>query len=211
MKNRMRAPFSTALAIAIGLIVLSGYFFEFDIVINLRRIFLQWAVILASVALLVGVFNLFSVHWRKLSRGEKGSIYSLVLILALIVTTGIVGFFGPTAVWSMWIFNYVQLPIESSLMAIIAVIVIYALARLVRRKVNLFTLIFLGATILLLLSSAPILGVQIPGLQGPAGLHDLIVRLPVTAGVRGILLGVSLGIVATGIRVLLAGDRPYGG
>jgi hypothetical protein len=211
MKNRIQAPISTSIAIAVGLIVLLGYFFELGSLVVLRRIFVQWGVILASVALLVGVTHLFSVHWRKLSHGDSGSIYSLVLILALIGTIGVVGYFGPTATWSMWVFDYLLVPVESSLMAIVAIILIYALSRLVRRKITIFSLVFLGVTLLLLLSAAPILGIEIPGLQGPAGLHDLIMRVPVTAGMRGILLGVSLGIVATGLRVLLGADRPYGG
>ena len=211
MKNRIQAPFSTAIAISVGLVVLLGYFFELGLLVNLRRIFVQWGVILASVALLVGVVHLFSVHWRKLSQGESGSIYSLVLILAMIGTIGIVGYFGPTAPWSMWVFDYLLVPVESSLMAIVAVVLIYALARLVRRKITVFNLVFLAVVILLLLGSAPLLGIEIPGLQGPAGIHDLIMRVPVTAGMRGILLGIALGIVATGLRVLLGADRPYGG
>jgi hypothetical protein len=31
------------------------------------------------------------------------------------------------------------------------------------------------------------------------------------AGARGILLGVALGTVATGLRILIGADRPYGG
>jgi hypothetical protein len=210
MKNRIQAPFSTAIAIAVGLVVLLGYFLELGLLVNLRRVFVQWGVILASVAL-VGIVHLFSVHWRKLSHGESGSIYSLVLILAMIGTIGIVGYFGPTATWSMWVFDYLLVPVESSLMAIVAVILIYALARLVRRKITVFNLVFLGVTIILLLGTAPLLGIEIPGLQGPSGIHDLIMRVPVTAGMRGLLLGVALGIVATGLRVLLGADRPYGG
>jgi len=38
-----------------------------------------------------------------------------------------------------------------------------------------------------------------------------IERVPATAGVRGILLGVALGTVATGFRLLIGADRPYGG
>lgn len=210
MISRMRAPISTALAISVGLIVLLGYFFESEVLNNLRRIFLHWAVILAAIALIVGAVNIFLVNWIKLVRKERGGFYSLVLIFSFIVTIGVVGYFGPTAFWSMWIFNYIQVPIESSLMAIIAVILVYALSRLVRRKINLFSLVFLTVTLFLLLGSTPIIGIELPGLHGPAGLRDLIMRVPVIAGIRGILLGVSLGIVATGLRVLIGADRPYG-
>jgi uncharacterized membrane protein len=38
---------------------------------------------------------------------------------------------------------------------------------------------------------------------------DWILDVPAMAGVRGILLGVALGAVLTGIRLLLGVERPY--
>jgi hypothetical protein len=35
-------------------------------------------------------------------------------------------------------------------------------------------------------------------------------QVPAVAGARGLMLGIALGIIATGLRVLLAMDRPYG-
>jgi hypothetical protein len=37
-----------------------------------------------------------------------------------------------------------------------------------------------------------------------------ITLVPATAGARGLLLGVALGAIATGLRVFLGFDRPYG-
>jgi hypothetical protein len=44
------------------------------------------------------------------------------------------------------------------------------------------------------------------------GLPDLrnwLVNTWAVAGARGILLGVALGAIATGLRILLGSDRPY--
>ncbi len=38
---------------------------------------------------------------------------------------------------------------------------------------------------------------------------DWIINVPALAGVRGILLGVALGTIATGLRILMGTDRPY--
>jgi uncharacterized membrane protein len=40
-------------------------------------------------------------------------------------------------------------------------------------------------------------------------IKDWILNVPTLAGVRGILLGVALGVIATGLRVLTGADRPY--
>jgi hypothetical protein len=205
----LKAPFSTAIAIAVGLIVLLGSIVPNTILLGLRQFLLQWAVILAGVALLIGVVNLVGVHWHKIHTRQKGSLYSAVLILSLVGTVLVVGGFGPTDYWSLWIFNYVQLPIEASLMAILAVALAYASARLIRRRLNALTVIFLITVILVFLGTTPVLRGLFPFLSD--FLRPWIATVPVTAGARGILLGVALGSVATGLRVLMGSDRPYSG
>lgn len=199
---------SIAVAIAIGVVVLLGFFIDLPLLISMRVAFLRWAVILASIALVVGVINLLSVHWRKISGGQPGSVYSVVLIVSLLATLVVVGFFGPTAPWSMWIFNYIQVPIETSLMAILAVVLAYAAARLLNRRLNLFSLVFLGTALLVLLGTASLPGVELSALND---LRAWFERVPATAGARGILLGVALGTIATGLRILMGADRPYRG
>lgn len=202
----MRAPVSTAIAIAVGLIVLLGYFLPVDQITTLRVILLDWGVILAAVALLIGIGNLIYVHQQKVA--QASSIYSMVLLVALVLTLAVVGWFGPTHSNSMWIFNYIQVPIESSLLAILAVLLAYALARLLRRRTDAFSLVFVATTVIILISTAPLLGVEMPGL---GDLRTWITQVPAVAGARGILLGIALGIIATGIRILIGADRPYGG
>lgn len=208
---RLKIPISISVAIGVGFIVLFGYFVEFPTLVVMRQVLLQWAVALAAVALLVGVVNLLSVHFRKVSGKKSGSPYSLLLIVSLILTFGIGVFFGPKSAWSLWIFNHIQVPVESSLMGLLAVVLVFASARILWRRVNMFSLVFLATVLVMLLGAAPIFGVEIPGLHGPQGLRALIAQVPAVAGARGILLGIGLGTIATGLRVLMGTDRPYGG
>jgi hypothetical protein len=41
-------------------------------------------------------------------------------------------------------------------------------------------------------------------------IQEWIMAVPAMAGVRGILLGVALGAILTGVRLLLGVERPYG-
>lgn len=71
---------------------------------------------------------------------------------------------------------------------------------------NLETLIFVLFTVIVLLGQVPIgiyLWAELPVIK------DWILNVPALAGVRGILLGVALGTIATGLRVLVGTDRPY--
>jgi membrane-associated HD superfamily phosphohydrolase len=207
----MKISISVAIAIAFGVIVLLGYFVDIPLLRLMTGVFLQYAAILAAVALLLGLVNLFSVHWRKAARKEKGNIYSVIVLISFGITALIVAYFGPTAEWSMWIFNNIQIPIETSLMALLVVILIFASIRLVRKRMNWFTLVFIGTALIMLLGSAPLFGVELPILHGPNGLRSIISQIPVTAGARGLLFGVALGTIATGLRILIGSDRPYGG
>ena len=208
---RAKIPISVSIVIGVGVIVLLGYFVADSTLGVMRQVLLRWAVSLAAVALLVGVLNLLRVHFRRVSGRQKGSPYSLLLIVSLLVTFVIGVFFGPGSAWSLWIFNNIQVPVESSLMGLLAVVLIYASARMLWRRVNTFSLVFAATVLIMLLGAAPILGIEIPGLHGPQGLRALIAQIPAVAGWRGILIGIGLGTIATGLRVLMGADRPYGG
>lgn len=203
----MRNPLYPAVAIGVGIVVLLGYFLQIDLLVNVRIMFLEWATILVGIALLVGVVNLLIVHWHKATSDHPNRYNSIALLVGLFVTLLIVGYFGPTNPVSMWIFNYIQIPIEASLMALLSIVLIYAGVRLLRRKPNLMTIVFIATAVVILLMSGPLFGIDIPGL---AELRIWIGKVPAVAGARGIMLGISLGIIAAGLRILMGADRPYG-
>lgn len=181
----------------------------------LRNFLLQGAIILSAIALLVGIANLVAVHVRKIQTGSSRG-YSMILILSFIITLGI-GFYDisntylfqePNFQQTIWIFKNIQLPIEISLMAVLVVSLSYAAARLFTRRLTSLSIVFVSIVITLLISAAPQLTSLAPTLSK---LHSWILRVPAMAGARGILLGVALGTIATGIRILTGNDRPYGG
>ncbi len=209
MKTKLRASILAFIAFASGAIVLMGYFLDLYWLQDLRLMFVDWAVILAAVALLVGVLNLARVHWNRVRASQKGSFHSLVLIVSLLATLVIVIVFGgPTTPWSMWIYNHILIPVEASLLALLAVILIYAFARMFHRGVTFPMLIFAGVVVIVLIGSFSLPGLELPVLRE---LRAWLTQVWALGGVRGILLGVALGTIATGLRILLGSDRPYGG
>ena len=206
----MRSPLSAlnaVIAISAGIIVLLGYFIpglEF-----LRLTILAWASIAAGFALLVGVINLLSVHWGKVKSGQPGRVYSLVLVVSFLAAVILTGLSGPTGTWSIWFLNYIQIPVEASLLALLVVTLTITAIRLVRRRFDFFTALFLGAALVALAGAAPLY--WIGDIRLLSSLREWLTQVPATAGMRGILIGVGLGAVATGLRVLMGADRPYGG
>jgi hypothetical protein len=88
-----------------GVVVLLGYFLPNGPLTSPRTLLLDWAIILAAVALLVGVVNLFKVHLGKLKQAQRGRYYSLVIVIVLPLTLMVVGFMGPTSAQATWIYR----------------------------------------------------------------------------------------------------------
>ena len=206
MTQRRFPIFLLILAVAGGVIVLLGYWVDLPALTAVRNVLLRWAATLTGVAVLVGILNLLYVHWLKVAQPREGGVYSLVMLIAFVITFLVVAVDTPTGSWSLWIFRYIQLPVETSLLAILAVLLVVAVARLVVRRPDSFTLLFLGTAILLMVAATYLPGFDIPVVRS---LRDWIVQVPVVAGARGLLLGIGLGVVATGLRILFGADRPY--
>jgi hypothetical protein len=77
-------PIALALAVITGLLVLAGYFIA--PLASLLSILLNWAIIVAGAATIVGVFNLILVHGTRIHNRERGAAYSAVLLVSLFAT-----------------------------------------------------------------------------------------------------------------------------
>ncbi len=198
---------AVALAIAIGLLVLLGYFLP--VLAGVQTLLLSWTVILAGVAALVGILNLISVHGDKIHRREKGSLYSILLLVSLFVTF-ILGLpLGPDNLNIRRIAQAVIFPVEASLMALLAVTLLYASIRLLRRRADLMSVVFLATAGFMLFTSATLPFGEIGLLNNV--LRPWIQNVLALGGMRGILIGVALGTLTTGLRILFGEERPYGG
>jgi hypothetical protein len=92
-----------------------------------------------------------------------------------------------------------------------AVSLVVAGYRMVSRRKDVYSIIFVGIAILVLIGNSP----WITGSDSTIALYIGRIRAWVSqvwsaGGARGILLGVALGAVATGLRVLMGAERPYG-
>lgn len=205
----MKGIISTSIAFLVGLIVLVGYFFQIPILSDLRSLILDWAIVLAAVMVFIGVLNLVIVNNSKIQNKEKGGFYSLILIISLFVTLLLGLVLKPGHPVMDFIFYSVQLPIEKSLMALLAVTLLVASINLLRRQPNLFSVIFLGTTLLILLGTVPLPFGGLPFVGDV--LRPFFAQVLAASGARGILIGVALATLTTGLRVLFGADRPYGG
>ncbi len=215
MKIRPWGLVLTAIAVSVGLITLLGYFVNVPILLALRLQFVAWASILAAVAVGVGALNLLGVHLKKISDQSGGWVYSIFLVLSLLgaLLASMAAPFlnlgsGPTNVANVWVFKYIVAALGTALSGLLVFFLVFAGYRLLRRRPSVASVTFLVVALISILGMAP----QLPELPD-IGLRDLwiwISQVPAVAGARGVLLGIALGVIATGLRILLAVDRPYG-
>lgn len=197
---------TAAFAVAAGLIVLLGYFFPAQLE-PFRILLLDWAVIIAAMAVLVGIFNLVAVQMEKFRSGEKGGTYGILLVIALVVTFGLGLVLGPDHPYMRLTMDAIIMPVEASLMAILVVTLIYASIRLLRRRVDVMSVVFLVTAVLFLIFIMPTPVGALPGSQAMMNFLSMFSD----GGARGLLIGIALGTLLTGLRVLFGVDRPYGG
>ena len=193
-------------AIAAGILILGGYFFPS--LADAQTLLLNWAIILAGAAALVGFFNLILVHTDKIRRNEKGSVYSALLVISLVATFLFGLILRPDHIVMRAVLNGVIVPAEASLMGLLTISLLYAAIRLLRRRANAMSIIFLITAVFLILGSATLPFGDIPVIGTFARWVSQVLAL---GGARGILIGVALGALTTGLRVLFGADRPYGG
>jgi hypothetical protein len=197
---------ATVVAMSAGLLVLADFFVNYDSINALGLYLVRIASIVAAFTLVLGMVNVLTIHLGKIYSRDKGWPYSWVLLGALFFTLGM-GFLsgGPGSDWMRQLFEVVLFPLEATLFSLLAFFSIVAAYRAFRVK-SLETGLFVTFAVIVLLGQVPIgarLWDQLPVVK------DWVLEVPALAGARGILLGVALGMAATGLRVLLGIDRPY--
>jgi hypothetical protein len=206
----------TVVTVLAGLVVFLS--FLLPALADWRAIFVSIAVIVAAFALVLGFFHLvLGVHIQRIRQG-KGVLYSFFLILSAIVTLVflILDRIGSDATHpaSTFILNNIITPMQSSLGALLAVFLAVAAFRMLRRRRTAGAVWFLLSALIVLMTQVPLpFAVDSSGhsinfigdlFNGARNLVDALT----TGGMRGLLLGVALGTIATAFRVLFFIDRP---
>ena len=203
----MRKILAIIILVAVGVLVLAGYAFQ-EFLAPALILVLNWGVVLFGAALLIGIGYLLKMHFIKLFRAEKRSAMSAIILIAFFFTF-ISGFVLSTQneFFSDLILN-IQVPVEASLLAVLAVTLFYASLRLIRTQGwTPLSIGFLVSSVVFLVLESGIL--PIASGSPAAQVVGFLRRLPL-AGARGILMGMALGGLLVSLRVLLTIDRPYG-
>lgn len=201
--RRLLGVLAIALVIGFGLLTLIGLLTGRDsgIVYDATMFFLQITAITLGVAVLIGLLNLYNVHIRRVVTRGRGLGYSIVLLVAASLVL-ILWLTGQDAS-NRALLETVQVALESALGGLVFFALVYGAYRLMRRGVTVSGIVFTIVLLIVLLGA-------LPGQRGDTVITSVrawLLSVPVSAGERGLLLGIALATVVTGVRVLAGQDR----
>jgi hypothetical protein len=203
----MKKIISAIIIITVGLVTLAGYFYR-DALSPLLSLFTDWAILLVGVAGILGVGYLLRMHIVRIIKRQKGTFYSVVLIIVFLLTivSGIL--FSPQSEYFKDLILNVQVPVEASLLGVVAITLLYTSVRVIRvQGWTPMSVGFISSALVMLILNLGLLRIESNSIVGR--IVGFIQRLPVV-GARGLLMGMALGGLIVGLRVLLSLDQPLG-
>lgn len=184
---------------------------------QISTLLIRMVTVVGAIAVVIGVFNLLNVNVNKLTSRTRGALYSFFTLFAFLLVIGVhaadragllngwtPGRAGDSPIVSLTLMDALQVAIESALGGVLFFSLVYAAFRMLRRRVSAWNILFLIALLIVLIGYIPM-----TNLGFVAGIRDWLLAVPVSAGTRGLLIGVALGTVIVGIRLLIGQDRSF--
>lgn len=162
----------------------------------------QWLMLFGGVALLLGVVNVAWLHLRRIQQGQRDWVLSLVLLAVMlpVVVAGLLNPLGAGSPLVQWVFDSIVAPGQAALFALLIFFMAAAAYRFLRvGRAGGFWL--LAGTLLVVAVQMPAATAWLP--QAWVDATFWLVDAPVTAAVRGLLLGGGLAMLVAGLRLLL--------
>ena len=155
----MRSTVPLVLTFIVGIFMVGEYFIPHWRYHQWTAVFLEWGLILAAAAFLLGLFNLVQVNLPKVMNKEEDWGYKLVMLVALAATL-VIGFMGGTERLEdgqgyKWLFDFVFVPLNATMFALLAFYIASAAFRAFRAR-NLDATILLTAAIIVMIARVPL-------------------------------------------------------
>ena len=167
---------------------------------------ISWALIIGPFALVLATVTLIQTHTARIRRRTEHWQYSFVVFAGLIVMVLIGLFFKPQNPMFEWLYNNVQLPMDATMFSLLAFFIASAAYRAFRARTFEASLLLITALIVMM-GNVPVGDFLSNDTASKA--RQWILDNPNLSARRGIILGVSLGVISQSIRIILGIERSY--
>jgi len=211
----MKRELPLLLTAVIGMFMLLSFFVPHHVVSVPADYLQQCAVIVVAFGYVLGGANALRVNLEGIAKRQPDWPYKAVLVAALVFTVAIGLKEGrrwqESSTVSMFLYNQLYSPMQSTMFALLAFFIASAAFRAFRIRTVEAGLLALAALIVML-GRVPVGDMMTGWLPEPlrlGALQDWIMNVPQNAAKRAILMGAALGVMATGLRVILGIERSY--
>ncbi len=173
--------------------------------------------IIGAFSLVLGVGSIIRHHLYKIQRKRENWEYSYILLISLVLSS-VIGLFGgidgqgwlPTKIGNFsfdiqTLYMNIQVPLGATMFAMLSFFMASAAYRAFRARTFEATLLLIAAFIMML-GSVPLSSYLLPKLPSFA---EWILTVPNTAAKRGMGFGISLGTLATSLKIILGIERGW--
>ena len=204
-------------AFLFGMLGIIIYYVPHTIAQNIEREMALWLRVVFAFSYMLGLYSLLNLHLQRIRQQSAGWGYSAVvffgfcIMMFFVIYNGGEGPFAPQVIGTarengyQWLFEYVHVACSSTMFSILAFFIASAAYRTFRAR-TFEAALLLCAAIIVMLGRVPI-GSFISEYIPQAA--DWLLNVPNLAAKRGILLGVSLGAIATSLRIIFGIERSY--
>ncbi|MCZ6632124.1 MAG: hypothetical protein O7G87_01870 [bacterium] len=210
----LRRQLPLIIAFVTGIVAMAVFYIPHSVAQELEGSFARWDRIIQAFALALGLYSLMRVHWGHIRRQQAGWGYSFLvyvgfgLMLIFAIYNDGQGPFHAQVAGSgpfNWMYTYVQVPSDATMFSILAFFIASAAYRTFRARSSEAAILLISAVVVMFgrIPIGALISDFIPSTS------QWLMAVPNLAAKRGILLGVSLGAIATSLRIIFGIERSY--
>ena len=203
------------LTAGIGLIMLLYFFIPHPLIAEPGHFFEDAVIIVVAFAIILGSANVLQFNGDIVLKRGKDWPYKVVLLVSMFAMVGIgiaegEKFLEPETKFS-WMYNSFYAPMQATMFALLAFFIASAAFRAFRIR-NVEAALLAIAALLVMIGRVPIGNLISSAWPEPIQLPAIanwIMENPQNAAKRAILMGAALGVMSTGLRIILGIESSF--
>ena len=211
----MKRELPLLMTAVIGIFMILSFFVPHHLVGVPADFLQQCAVIVVAFGYVLGGANALRVNLEGIARRQPDWPYKLVLVTSLIATV-VVGLadgrrWQEPGTASMFLYNQMYSPMQGTMFSLLAFFIASAAFRAFRIR-TVEAGLLAAAALIVMLGRVPVgdaLTSWLPESVRMSAVQEWIMNVPQNAAKRAILMGAAMGVMATGLRVILGIERSY--
>jgi hypothetical protein len=201
----------------VGMLLILSFFIPHPIISDPAQVLQDWAIIIVASGYVLGTANVYKVNGESAIKRQKDWIYKWILLFSMTAMMAI-GFFFSGGTHFLdegspfkWLYDYMYSPMQSTMFSLLAFFIASAAFRAFRIR-TIDAALLAVAALIVMIGRVPIGNLMTDALPEAIQLPTManwLLEWPQNAAKRGIAIGAGLGVIATGLRIILGIERSH--